>query len=61
MVETKVEAIKKAELLKDEELPECTKEERWWNEKKEEFMKCAKYCNGYKYCHQIKRAEKEKA
>ena len=60
LVENKVEAIMAAEKLKDEELPECNKEERWWNEKKQEFMKCAKYCNGYKWCHQVKRTNEDK-
>ncbi len=55
MIEDKIMALKQAEKLPDSELPECTREERWWNEKKQEYMKCSKYCLARQFCQQIKR------
>ena len=53
-ISEKVKAIKDAIKIKDGELPKCTNEERWWNEKKKVYNKCEKYCNAYKFCNQAK-------
>jgi len=39
---------------KAEGLPACTKDERWWNEKKKMYAKCERYCNAYQFCAQAK-------
>jgi hypothetical protein len=61
MIEDKVMAIKQAEKLPDDKLPECTPEERWWNEKDQEYKKCSKYCAARAFCWQLKRTNKEAA
>jgi hypothetical protein len=51
----------KAAAAKDEDLPLCTKEERWekWNRKTRvtESMRCKSYCPVAQFCHQKKRAD----
>lgn len=54
MLTDKVLKIIEAEKLEDDKLPHCNPEERWYNPKKDEFMKCAKYCNARSFCHQWK-------
>jgi hypothetical protein len=56
-IESKIKAVKKAMLLPDEELPECTPEERW--EGYDKTKKClvsrrCSYCVGTAYCSQAK-------
>lgn len=36
----------------EEELPKCSDDERWWNEKQQKFLKCEKYCPASKFCSQ---------
>ena len=48
----KVLAIIKAEGLDDVALPECSDEERWWNDYKKVYNRCEKYCDVNKYCNQ---------
>lgn len=55
MVTKSVTAIKKALKLLDEQLPECTNKERWYNPRTDEFNKCSKYCQARDYCQQLKR------
>lgn len=54
-LEHKVSKVIKAEKLKDEKLPECTPEERWFNEKKKTYVRCGKYCEASQFCHQLVR------
>jgi hypothetical protein len=58
MVEKKLKEIARYETSKDEELPECTKAERWFNQKKDEYIKCSKYCSARQFCQQLKRSDK---
>lgn len=37
----------------DDELPKCTKEEAWVNEKTKKPNKCLRYCSGNKFCNQF--------
>lgn len=36
----------------DDDLPKCTKDDVWFNEKKGVPNKCGKYCNGRDFCNQ---------
>jgi len=55
MVTEKILDIKKALELKDEELPACTLEDRWYSFKERRCKKCDKYCQVKDFCCQIKR------
>lgn len=48
-----------AEAMGDDTLPNCSKDERWWNDKKKTFVKCVEYCDAAKFCRQLAR-EREK-
>ena len=50
----KLELIEENLEKKAEGLPACTKDERWWNEKKKMYAKCERYCNAYQFCAQAK-------
>lgn len=60
MIEDKVKAIKQAEKLEDKDLPECTPEDRWFNQRKQQFIKCERYCTARAFCQQLKRYQEEK-
>ena len=47
---TKTDCLKMAEKLEDDELPLCTEEERWYDEKTKEVRRCKSYCNCKEYC-----------
>lgn len=51
-LEHKIKKIKKAEKVKDKDLPKCTDKERWWNENKKVFNRCARYCEAAAFCVQ---------
>lgn len=55
----KTNTIKRAELLADNELPLCTEEERWYDEKTKEDRRCKSYCNCKEYCSYWKEKYKE--
>lgn len=40
------------ETTPDADLPKCTKDQVWWNDKKKIPNKCPKYCNGRDFCNQ---------
>lgn len=56
----KVGEIQKSRKLKDEELPECTNEQRWYNKRTGKFNKCFKYCLAKDYCVQLKNMIEQK-
>ena len=58
-VTEKIAKILEAEKLSDDHLPECSDEDRWWNEKKKTYLRCSKYCEVSQFCHQLK-AEKQR-
>ena len=58
-VADKIGKILEAEKLPDEKLPPCSDEERWYNEPKKTYLRCAKYCDVATFCQQL-RKEKER-
>lgn len=38
----------------DNELLDCTDEERWYNKKQDKYIKCEKYCSARAFCQQYK-------
>ena len=50
----RVDDILCGESLSDDNLPECTPEEKWYNEKKGN-IRCEKYCNVKEFCKQRER------
>jgi len=59
LVKEKIEEVKAAEGMSDDELPMCTDEERWYNKKKKKYNKCEGYCPAYKFCKQAQESEKD--
>lgn len=55
-----IKKVKMAEVLPDSELPECSNEERWYNQKQEVYKKCDKYCQCSKFCNQVYVIRKKK-
>ena len=53
-----VKAHQAARAKPDFELPKCSKEDRWFNERKGTFQRCEKYCAASKFCCQ-KRLESD--
>jgi len=53
-IKRKVDKIKKALEVTDENLPKCSDKDRWFNAKKQTYVKCEKYCIAKNYCHQVK-------
>lgn len=51
MLESKLKAIEDA-WNANGNMPKCSDEERWWNEKKKVYNKCARYCVAFKFCKQ---------
>lgn len=58
-VEGRIKEIQTARDQEDIDLPWCTDKERWWNEKKGEYIKCKKYCLVRDFCFQNKVDMKE--
>lgn len=54
-IKSKLKLIKEAGSKMDGQLPPCTDEQRWWNEKAKKYNKCEKYCLAYPFCHQVRR------
>lgn len=52
MLRRKLKELENAQAHAPGYWPFCTDEERWWNPKKQTFMKCAKYCVAFKFCKQ---------
>jgi len=52
-IESRVKAIQDARKLDDLDLPLCSLEERWWNEKKSKCIKCHDYCDVAEFCSQF--------
>jgi hypothetical protein len=48
----KIRAIRAAESAGDQYLPQCSVDERWWNERQKLFLKCEKYCTVRSICPQ---------
>ncbi len=59
MVAKLVKQFKEASALKDGELPECSAEDRWFNDKKGN-IRCDKYCLAKQFCQQYKQLNKER-
>lgn len=55
IVTRRVNAITMAESLKDKDLPECSAEDRWYDEKKKIYRRCNSYCDVSVFCQQYKR------
>jgi len=55
-IKDRVKLHQKAEELADEDLPPCSKTERWWNERKGIFQRCENYCAAKEFCAQYKRS-----
>jgi hypothetical protein len=47
---SRVQAHLEAESMDTEDLPVCTDEERWWNERKQEYIRCKEYCPARSVC-----------
>jgi hypothetical protein len=57
LITNKIELFRQYEDTPDGQLLECTPEEMWYNAKKDEYMRCQKYCACNKFCQQKKRRE----
>lgn len=60
-VTAKVDAITKAETLPDDLLPNCSDEDRWYNETKKTYIRCAKYCEVASFCKQLAKEKEREA
>lgn len=54
----KIKEYKENEKLPDGMLKPCTNEEMWYQEKKDVYMKCDKYCSARQFCQQKIQREK---
>lgn len=54
---SKITDLKIFEKELDSVLPECTDEERWYNEKSGKYLKCEKYCQAASKCVQWKKEQ----
>lgn len=52
-VMAQVKAHKEARNKPDNELPKCSKEDRWFNERTQKFGRCEKYCSASIFCQQF--------
>ncbi len=51
---TRVKLHQEAQLVSDENLPECSDDERWYNARTKKYNRCAKYCPVAQFCTQLK-------